>query len=336
MSFASLKRSKIYRLALLFSILPNTPLFAQQQALEIVVDHRGTADYTTIQEAVYSVRDHFEQPVRIFLKNGTYREKVLIPTWKRHIHLIGENRDSTIIVFDDYSGKMRRDEFRGLEKINTYNSYTLLVQADDVLLENLTIENDAGPVGQAVALHLAGDRIQVRHCRLLGWQDTFYLSKDGARNYMEDCFISGSTDFIFGAATALFKNCIIESRKNSYITAASTTRESRYGFVFDSCELIAKDSTVNKVYLGRPWRPYAKTYFINCELGSHIAMAGWDPWVGDNMFPDKTKTADYREYGNHGPGAATQQKRVAWAKVYPKATKKITPQKMFRDWLPKP
>lgn len=305
---------------------------AAQQPLEIIVDPNGSADYRSIQQAVYSVRDHFEQPVKILVKNGVYREKIVIPAWKRHIHLIGESVESTIIVFDDYSGRERADAFRVLDKINTYNSYTLLVQANDVVLENLTVENDAGPVGQAVALHLEGDRIQVRNCRILGWQDTFYLSKDGTRNYVEGCYISGSTDFIFGASTALFKNCVIESRRNSYITAASTTRESDYGFVFDACRLVAADSTVDKVYLGRPWRPYAKTVFVQCELGAHIVPDGWHPWDGDKMFPDKTKTTDYREYGNFGPGA--KGKRVPWAKVSPKKTNKFTAEKIFRGWIP--
>lgn len=305
-----------------------------QQHLQIVVDQNGTADYTSIQQAVYSVRDHYEAPVKIFIKNGIYREKVVIPAWKRHIHLVGESADSTVIVFDDYSGKERSDAFRSLERVNTYNSYTLLVQANDVLLKNLTIENAAGSVGQAVALHLEGDRIQVRDCRILGWQDTFYLSKDGTRNYVENCYISGSTDFIFGAATALFKDCVIVSKGNSYVTAASTTRESAYGFVFDSCRLIANDPSVDRVYLGRPWRPYAKTYFIGCALGPHIVPDGWDAWKGDNMFPDKTKTVDYREYGNYGAGAATARERVPWVKVSAKRTKKFTAGRMFNDWRP--
>lgn len=308
-----------------------------QQPLHIVVDQAGNGDYTTIQEAVYAVRDHFEQPVEIFVRNGIYKEKVVLPAWKRYIHLIGENRDSTIIVFDDFSGKERADSFRKIDKITTYNSYTVLVQSNDVVLKNLTIENSAGPVGQAVALHLEGDRIQVISCNILGYQDTFYLAKEGTRNYVKDCFINGSTDFIFGAATAVFDHCIIESLRNSYITAASTTRETPYGFIFNNCKLVPKDDKVNKVYLGRPWRPYAKTYFINTDLGSHITGEGWHPWPGDKMFPDKTKTADYREYGSFGTGASKIKERVKWAKTFlhaKKADKTFSLTRVFNGWLP--
>src|ERR1044072_1384476 len=161
----------------------------------------------------------------------------------------------------------------------TFNSYTVLVQGNDFYADNLTIQNTAGRVGQAVALHVEGDRATIKNCRLLGNQDTLYLATESSRQYYQDCYIEGTTDFIFGEATVVFQNCTIKSLINSYITAAATRPNQQFGFVFFNCKLIA-DTSATKVYLGRPWRPFAKTVFINCELGSHIVPEGWNPWKG--------------------------------------------------------
>lgn len=326
-----MKNSPIYLVWVCVMILSIAPTFGQQKHY-LVVDKSGGGDFTDIQSAIYSVRDFYESPVQIFIKNGTYHEKVLIPTWKPFIHLVGESKDSTIIDFDDYSGLARSDSFRKIDKISTYNSYTMLVQSNEVKIENLTISNSAGPVGQAVALHLEGNHIQVINCVISGWQDTFFLGKEGTLNYIKDCTISGSTDFIFGAATAFFENCDIVSVRDSYITAASTTSRTPIGFVFYQCQLRPKDDSVKKVFLGRPWRPYAKTYFIDCEFGAHIVAEGWHAWNTDVMFPDKTKTVDYREYVNHGPGATHLQERPDWVTTYKKYKNQFSQKKVLGDW----
>lgn len=96
-------------------------------------------------------------------------------------------------------------------------------------------------------------------------------------------------------------------RKGSAVyTNASIRSKQQFGFVLFDCKLIA-DTDVQKVYLGRPWRPYARTVYINCELGKHILPEGWNPWKGDAMFPDKEKTTYYAEYGNKGLGASTKE-----------------------------
>lgn len=303
---------------------------------ELTVSHDGSGDFTTIQGAINHVRDHAEERVVIHIKAGTYKEKVVIPSFKRNVTLKGEGAAQTIIQFDDYSGK----PFRGIDatgdpNFSTYTSYTVLISANDCALEDLTIANTAGRVGQAVALHTEGDRIVIRNCNILGNQDTLYLAKAGTRVYLEECFINGTTDFIFGAATAYFFRCTIESLRNSYITAASTTGDDPYGFVFDSCTLTAKDEQVNKVYLGRPWRPYAKTVFIHTEMGPHIVPEGWHPWPGDKNFPNKEKTAFYAEYGSHGAGAQDLSKRVAWSHQLKKsAIKKYSRDKVLKGWKP--
>jgi len=326
---------------ILIVLLSFSSLFLAAQTtdnrFELTVAQDGSGDCKTIQEAINKVRDHAEFRVVITIKPGTYNEKVVIPSFKRNITLKGEDKGKTVIAYDDYSGK----PFRGIDvtgdtKFSTYTSYTLLIQGNDCSVENLTIENTAGKVGQAVALHTEGDRVVVKNCSILGNQDTLYLAKGGTRNYFENCYINGTTDFIFGAATAYFYNCNIESLTNSYVTAASTTQQDAYGFVFVDCKLIAKDATVNKVFLGRPWRPYAKTIFINAEMGSHILPEGWNPWKGDKNFPDKEKTVFYAEYASKGAGGKDVSKRVSWSHQLKKSDlKKYDLFNVLNGWNPK-
>jgi len=327
------------RILIVFLSLSSLFLSAQttDNLFELTVAQDGSGDFKTIQEAINKVRDHAEMRVTIAIKPGTYNEKVVIPSFKRNITLKGLDKEKTIISYDDYSGKpFRGIDVTGNTKFSTYTSYTLLVQGNDCTLENLTIKNAAGKVGQAVALHTEGDRLVLKNCSILGNQDTLYLAKGGTRNYFENCYINGTTDFIFGAATAYFYNCTIESLSNSYVTAASTTQQDKYGFVFVDCKLTAKDATVNKVFLGRPWRPFAQTIFINTEMGSHILAEGWHPWKGDKNFPDKEKTVFYAEYGSKGAGGKDISKRVPWAHQLKKSDlKKYDLVKVLNGWNPK-
>jgi len=313
---------------LLFSFVLN----AQKQIIppvvfpsKLVVSKDGTGNYKTIQEAINSVRDLGQKTVRIFIKNGVYQEKIIVPTYKTNISLIGESIDSTIITNNDFSGKPipSGNDGMGKDKFNTFNSYTVLVEGNDFSASNLTIQNTAGAVGQALALHVSADRVTIKNCKIIGNQDTLYLATEQSRQYYQDCYIEGTTDFIFGEATVVFESCTIKSKTNSFITAAATKSSQVFGFVFFNCKLVA-DTAVNKVYLGRPWRPYAKTVFIHCELGSHIDPEGWNPWKGDAMFPDKEKTTFYAEYSNIGEGSNTE-KRVAWSsQLTDKAAEKYT------------
>jgi pectinesterase len=268
--------------------------------LRMTVAPDGSGDYRTIQEAVKAVRDLSQVTVTIFIKNGTYPEKLVVPSHKTHITLLGESRDGVIITFGDYSGDA--------QKHTTYTSHTVLVQANDFTAENITFRNSAGPVGQAVALHVEGDRATFRNCRMLGHQDTLFMAVENSRQYYQNCFIEGTTDFVFGTATVVFEDCELRSKRNSYITAASTSPHQSYGYVFLGCRLTA-DSVAKKVYLGRPWRPNAKTVFVNTEMGAHITPAGWDNWRN----PDNEKTVFYAEYHSTGPGANPEQ-RVKWAR----------------------
>ncbi|MBK0369474.1 pectinesterase family protein [Flavobacterium agrisoli] len=311
--------------------------FDPEKPLKITVAQDGSGEYKTIQEALNNVPKDSERTTIISIKNGMYFEKLEIPSSKKNIQLIGENKEKTIISYNDFSGKPLRpeDSKEGKTTYSTSTSYTLLIRADNCVLENLTIENTAGRVGQAVALHTKCDKLIVKNCRLLGNQDTVYLDRDGVRNYLENCYISGTTDFIFGATTAYFKKCTIESLQDSYITAASTVEGEKYGFVFVDCQLIAASDSVKKVYLGRPWRPFAQTVFINTKMGKHIIPAGWNPWI-DKRFPDKDKTAYYAEYGSSGEGAKEISKRVSWSHQLKKEDlKKYDLDNVLNDWNPK-
>lgn len=308
-------------------------VFAQPQTYpsSFTVAKDGTGNFKTIQDAIYAVRDLSQQQVKIFIKNGVYHEKIIIPSWKTNISLIGESKDSTIISYNDYAGKKlaARDEVFKTDTLRTFTSYTLLIGGNDCTAENLTIANTAGRVGQAVALHLEGDRIIIKNCKLLGNQDTFYGARDGSRQYFKDCCIEGTTDFIFGEATAVFQNCIIKSLINSYITAASTRPWRNFGFVFFNCKLIA-DAAADKVFLGRPWRPYSKTVYINTEMDAHILKEGWDNWKN----PANEKTVLYAEYNSTGAGANVDG-RVKWSKQLSKSElKKYTIQNIFNGWNP--
>ncbi|NLP58707.1 pectate lyase [Lutibacter sp. B1] len=267
----------------------------------IVVTKDGSGDYTSIQEAINNTKSFPYQRVTIFVKNGIYYEKIKIPEWNTNISLIGESKENTIITYNDYFGKMN------LGRNSTFYTYTLLVEANDFYATNLTIQNTSGEVGQAVALSVFSDRVVVENCNILGNQDTLYTSGDGNRHYFKNCYIEGTTDFIFGKATVLFENCTIHSKKNSYITAASTPKGAKYGFVFKNCKLTANED-VTKVYLGRPWRIYAKTVFINCEMGNHIKSDGWHNW----SKPEAEKTAFYAEYKCFGEGFKPKE-RVSWS-----------------------
>ena len=188
-----------------------------------------------------------------------------------------------------------------------WSSYTFAVDAEGFIGENITFENGSGRVGQAVAVRVMSDRVVFKNCRFLGNQDTLFAHGVG-RMYFKDCYIEGTTDYIFGSAVALFENCHLHSKINSYVTAASTPMGNKYGYVFKNCTLTA-DTSAHKVFLGRPWRPYAKTVYINCNMGDFIRPEGWNNWGST----EKEKTAYYAEYKSTGAGA-TPEARTKWSK----------------------
>ena len=305
-----------------FMILTVSRLTAQDK-LKITVAQDGTGDFTTIQSAIESCKSFPDARITIYVKNGTYHEKVKVPSCNNSLSIIGESVEKTIISFGDFFNKINQG------RNSTFFTYTLLVEANDFYAENLTIENSAGPVGQAVALHVEGDRCVFRNCRILGNQDTLYTAGQNSRQYFTGCYIEGTTDFIFGAATVLFEGCTICSKSNSYVTAASTVKGRPFGYVFRDCKLTAT-AGINHVYLGRPWRDYARVVFMNCELGAQIVPEGWANW-------DKTtrdKTAYFAEFRNKGAGA-NPDKRIAWShQLTVKEAENYTFEKVLKAYLP--
>jgi pectinesterase len=287
--------------ALLFFITPAMTQTANPQQYKYIftVAKDGSGDYYSIQDAIDAMRVYPLQPITLYIKNGVYNEKIELPANNTDVTIIGENVDSTIITWNDYSGK---------GKHTTFTSFTAKISGNRFRAENITFANSAGPVGQALALYVDADKAVFKNCKFLGNQDTIFTGGEHAKQFFEDCFIEGTTDFIFGPATVVFKNCTIRAKTNSYITAASTTYGKEFGYVFLHCRIIA-DSAVNKLYLGRPWRAHAKTVFIRCNLPKAISPEGWDNWSN----PENEKTVLYAEYKNTGAGAAPD-KRVKWSK----------------------
>jgi len=321
-----------FSILLLFCVGIVFPAAAQEYPQELTVAADGSGNHTSINVALNSFRAYSPVRLTLHIKAGIYREKVVVPAWLTNLTIVGDGRENTIITWDDFSGKPLPggpDSATGKDKFSTFNSYTVLVQGSDITIRNLTIRNTAGRVGQAVALHVEGDRVTVEACNILGNQDTLLTANGSSRQFYKDCTIEGTTDFIFGPATAVFQRCTVRSLSDSYITAASTPQGTAYGYVFLDCTLTAADSA-KRVYLGRPWRQYARTVFIRTQMGAHIRPEGWHNW----SKPEAETTAFYAEYNSRGPGAAPAA-RVAWSRrLSGKDAAAYTLKNIFGDWTP--
>jgi pectinesterase len=294
-----------------------------QVKYDFVVAKDGTGTFKTVQEAINAVPDFRKNQTTIFIKNGVYKEKLILATSKTNVKFVGEDAMKTIITNDDFA--QRKNRFG--EEMGTTGSSTFFVFGDDFSAENITFENSAGPVGQAVAVRIDGDRVTFNKCRFLGNQDTLYPHGEKSRQYYKDCYIEGTVDFIFGWSTAVFDNCTVFCKNSGYVTAASTLDTVRYGFVFINCK-ITGDAPANSFYLGRPWRPFAKTVFINCYLDKQIKPEGWHNW--DKK--DAESTSFYAEYKSKGPGA-NDKARVNWShQLSDEEAKAFTLENIFRDW----
>lgn len=297
------------------------------QAKKLVVAADGSGQFKTVQAAFDAIPYHNKKPVTVYVKNGLYYEKLKLDSTKNFVTLKGEDKFKTILSFNDHTGKLSP---KG-DTINTYTSESFLLKADDFRAENISFQNDAGfNAGQAVAVQVYADRAVFLNCRFLGNQDVLFPSKTNTRQYFEHCYIEGTTDFIFGPSTAWFEQCHIHSKKNSHVTAASTPKETPYGYVFNDCVLTA-DSTLHGVSLGRPWRPYSSVTYLHCYIDRHIIPEGWNNWKN----PDNEKTARYAEYKSFGPGGGSSA-RYSWTRqLSDEEAARITLKNVFPNWKPK-
>ena len=293
----------------------------------IVVAQDGSGNYKTVQEAINAVTDNNTAVTEILIKPGIYKERIVIPKEKINITLIGENAVATVLTFDNYATKL---DTAG-KPLGTSRTASFYVYAAGFTAKNITFQNSAGPVGQALAIYVDGDKAAFFNCRFLGFQDTIYTHGFGSREYYSDCYIEGTVDFIFGSSTAFFEKCTIFCKNNGrYITAASTPDSVKYGYVLVDCKIIG-DAAAGSIALGRPWRPYAKVVYLNCNLGNVISAEGWDNWRN----AANEKTAYYAEYKNSGPGYKPTG-RVKWAHELSDAeAKDYIKQLVLKGWEPK-
>lgn len=262
-----------------------------------IVAQDGTGDFKTVQEAFNNVPDYYTGTWTIFVKKGTYKEKLLLNSKKVNVILEGEDRDQTILTYDDYSGRVVNGVTLG-----TSTSYSVAIDASDFIAKNITFQNTS-TAAQAVALRIQGDRHSFYNCKLLGYQDTYYTwgGSGVGRTYMKNCYIEGSVDFIFGRNVVVFDNCTININRNAgTLTAASTDESSKFGYVFLNCKITYNkigfdNNPITSFYLGRPWQNSPRTVFIKCEEPDALNPQGWLTW---NVNPGL-----YAEYKCYGAGS---------------------------------
>lgn len=275
-----------------------------------VITKDGTGDFTSIQAAIDAVPVGNRSPVILLVRMDTWNERIIVN--KDNLRIIGEARDRTVITGSGCAKELGPD---GKEK-GTFLSYTMLVTGNNVEVENLTIRNDAGDgsvVGQAVAVYAAGDRGVWRNCRMIAAQDTLFcgptmpkVARDAlprlipegvisvgdcplvlGRQYFEDCYIQGDIDFIFGPYRCWFERCTLHmNKRGGWYTAANTPESATYGMVFHRCHLTG-DCEDGAAYLGRPWRPYARTVFLHCEMDACVSPQGFADWEGGAPITDR-------------------------------------------------
>ena len=297
------------------TVLVTAAAFGQTPpAVDAVVAADGSGQYRTVQEAINAAPQETSATRRwiIAVRPGTYHELLYVQREKRFVMLVGDDPATTIVTYGLKAGDPGPDG----KPMGTFRTPTAVIDADDFSAENLTFENSAGPNGQALALRVDGDRVVFRNCRFLGWQDTIFL--DRGRQYFEDSLIAGHVDFVFGGATAWFERCRLHAWRNGYLTAASTPVETPYGFVFSRGWISGAEGV--QTYLGRPWRPFAHTLFLDTEMSEVVRPEGWHNWDK----PERESTVRYGESGSKGPGGKIDR-RVAWAnRAVPRGARTVT------------
>ena len=308
---------KLFILFVIASFL-QTPLKANvfNSKTNITVALDGSGDFIKIQDAIDAVPSNNSGHTVIFIKKGLYKtEKIIIPTDKKNISFVGEDREKTIISYHIYdckegglNNKCPAEDVAKWSGDVIRTSATLTVYGDGFHAKNLTLQNTAGAVGQALAITVCSDKNIFVNCNFLGYQDTMYLLTAGKRSYFYNCLVKGRTDYIYGAGIAFFDNCEIRSFGGGWITAPSTPQDQKFGYVFSACRLTfitgsprPKDDTT-KIALGRPWHNYPKVAWINCTMCPEINPLGW-PTTWHMEYAATSTDLHLYEYNNTGKGA---------------------------------
>jgi pectinesterase len=301
----------------LLLLLLTAPAFAA----DVVVDasYTGTAGdnstYASLADAIAAAPagQSADHPTRVLIHPGKYKQQLTIAT--DNLALIGVSGDpADTIITDDLNARTPKPDGKGT--YGTTGASSTFIKGNNVTAVNLTFENST-PLGgsQAVALKTTGDEIAFDHCTFTSFQDTLYVT--GGRDFFKDCHVSGSVDFIFGNATAVFDHCTINSSYPGAVTAANTQAATAVGMVFLDCTL-THDPTAAKgaVILGRPWqydRTDACVVYIRCKMDDHISPKGWGAWDSKNTNPaGDSRYAEYLSIDLSGKPIDTS-KRVAWS-----------------------
>lgn len=283
-------------------IMPNA-----RKVLEVSTD--GSGLFHSLQDAIDAVPLPNKERIIIHVAPGVYKQPIYIPKRKNMITLLGDCAETTIITWANTATNIQHHQGSQVVGTGTFACGTLIVEGEDFIAQGITFENSSPKgSGQAVALRVTADRCAFYNCRFLGWQDTLYLHF--GRQYLRNCYIEGSVDFIFGNATALLEHCTIHCKSQGYITAHSRkTATDTTGYVFLRCTITGTGNESPYMHLGRPWGPHARVIFAYTWMDSCILPSGWNNWGN----PENEKTACYYEYRCSGPGS-NMSKRVPWAK----------------------
>lgn len=315
----------------------------------INVSKTQTSAFSTINEALEEAKKYIGEPITIKIDDGIYKEYIEIH--QPDITFVGNDANKTILTFDNYAKFIMPDG----EKRGTFRSMSVFINAPRFSAYNITFENNSGPddiVGQALAAYIDSDCSKFVHCRFLGSQDTIFTAplpptakeKNGfrgpkefeprnhTRQYFSECYIEGGVDFIFGSGTAYFDHCEIFCKNegkeiNSYCTAASTPEGVPFGYVFSECKFTS-DCPTESCYLGRPWREFAKTVLLRCEIGDHIHHEGFHDWDKKEAH----ETIFYAEYQNYGPGADITARAPFVKQLSDSEASKYTLKNVLGDW----
>lgn len=267
----------------------------------VVVAKDGSGDFKSVGEAIATIPSSNPTPYIIHIKEGTYKEKVLIKKGLDNVILVGDGRDKTILTWDDCQGTYNGVD--GSVPEAQRRSYTLRVESQRVQIHDMTIENThqntTGSGDQAMAVEVKYGSVSFFDCNITGYQDTFLGRDDSARVYAKGCLVEGNVDFIYGASVMLFDHCQINvNREGAAITAPSTAAAAPYGITFLDCEVTSDEvgfngAKVNSIYLGRAWHYGAKSVWVRCKMPKTLHADGWMANMSDDVVEDKKIFAEW-------------------------------------------